>query len=113
MTSRTEDRRATRRETVVANRVCIEWWSGDQMRRTVGRMLNISEGGALVIADPRPPLGQSVWFRVETPARTDEIGARVVRVGESDEIGLSFPRPCPYDLYLVATLGINPCEVLH
>ena len=103
------DRRAAVREPAVANRVEVEWWAGDSIRRTKGRMLNISQGGALIVTDVAPPLGQSVWLHVEAPARTDEIGARVVRVNGEHEIGLSFSNPCPYDLYLAATLGINPC----
>ncbi|MDR3638435.1 MAG: PilZ domain-containing protein [Isosphaeraceae bacterium] len=106
------DRRAAVREAVVANRVCVEWWADDHICRTDGRMLDISQGGTLVAADVVPPLGQPVWFHVETPARTDEVGARVVRHGKTNEIGLSFAHPCPYDLYLTATLGINPCGML-
>lgn len=112
MTGTAEDRRATPRETAVVNRVCLEWWAGDQMRRANGRLLNISERGALLVLDSRPPVGQPVWFHVETPARTDDIAARVVRVDGSGEIGLSFSSPCPYDLYLTATLGVNPCGML-
>ena len=112
MSAQVVDRRASVREPAVANRVCVEWWVGDQIYSTTGRMLNISEGGALVVADVTPPLGQSVWLHVEAPAVTDEVGARVARLGQRNEVGLSFATPCPYDLYLAATLGINPCGVL-
>lgn len=106
------DRRASARETVVANRVCVEWWAGNGIRCAEGQMLNISAGGALVAADDPPPVGQAVWFHVETPARTDEVSAQVVRRGPANEIGLAFARPCPYDLYLAAVLGVNPCGML-
>jgi hypothetical protein len=112
MAETTVDRRAAARESVVPNRVCVEWWAGDSIRRTAGRMLDISRGGALVHTDVAPPLGQPVWLHVEAPARTDEVGARVVRLAGPNAVGLSFANPCPYDLYLAATVGINPCAAL-
>lgn len=112
MSENVAERRATPREPVVENRVCVEWWAGNGIRRTEGRMLNISSGGALIVTDDPPPLGQPVWFHVEAPARTDDVGAQVVRHSTANEVGLAFSQPCPYDLYLTAVIGVNPCGVL-
>ena len=103
-----QDRRASAREPAVANQVRVEWFEGGQTRGTAGRVVNISRGGAFLVADRPPPRGKTLRLRMVEPTGTDEVGANVVRHGESDRVGLSFTDPCPYDLHLAATLGINP-----
>jgi hypothetical protein len=107
-----QDRRATHREEVIANQAWVGWLDEDGIHGTPTRLFNISRGGALLVAAVPPPLHQTIWLRIEEPTRTDECNAIVVRHGESNQVGLSFPDSCPFDLHLAATVGINPCGIL-
>jgi hypothetical protein len=106
------ERRLSPRDPAVANGARLEWWEGDTSRDTAARLVDISEGGALVVADVPPPLAQAVWLRVVDPAPTDWVKATVVRHGGPHEAGLAFADRCPADLYMAATLGINPVGLL-
>lgn len=102
------DRRASPRHRAIANRARVEWLEGGQPRGSAARLVDIGRGGAMLVADRPPPLHRTVWIRIEEPTATDEVRATVVRHGGPDRVGLSFPDPGPYDLFLAATLGINP-----
>jgi hypothetical protein len=112
MNPTTPDRRASPRHLAIANQARIEWLEQSEPRWSACRLVDVSRGGALLIADSPPPLYQAVWVRMDEPTWTDEVRATVIRHGESNRVGLSFPEPCPDDLHLAATLGINPCAVL-
>ena len=76
-------------------------------RRIEGQVANISQDGALVLADNPPPAGALVWLRLESPVRTDWFDARVVRSHHEREIGIRFTVDCPDDLLLAASVGID------
>src|SRR4051812_24071006 len=110
MNQATPDRRASFRHKAIANRAWIEWLEWGEQRRSAARLVDISGGGAMLLADQPPPLSQTVWIRIDEPTETDEVQATIVRHGASNRVGLSFVAPGTgaYDLFLAATLGINP-----
>jgi hypothetical protein len=101
------DSRTSPRRSVLENRTRLEWCEGGEVYESAARLINLSEGGALLIAESPPPLGHVVWCRLEAPTPTDWIRANVIRQGDAREIGLSFPASCPDDFTLAATLGLN------
>jgi hypothetical protein len=101
------DQRSGERLPAVRNRTRLEWWTKQKPHETSARLVNISEGGALLVAEEAPPLKQDVWLRLEEPTPTDWIKATVLRRGEPDETVLSFPEGCPYDFYMAAVFGFN------
>ena len=107
MIATTQDCRTSARHATVENRARLEWWEGNQIHESDAQLVNISDGGALLIAESPPPLHQAVWCRLSEPTPTDWIKASVVRHGEPREIGLSFPASCPFDFILTTTLGLT------
>jgi hypothetical protein len=105
--------RASVRHQGVVNRARIEWWEGGEIRGSVARLVDLSAGGALLIAEDPPPLRQTVWCCLEAPASTDWIKANVVRHGQAREVGLSFSDSCPTDFTLAATLGLDFNPLFH
>ncbi len=101
------ERRKSPRSSAVANRAVLEWTEGSESRESPARLVDISGGGARLVAEGLPPLGQSVWFRLEQPAASGWVGARVVRHDDSHGAGLEFANTCPFDVYHAATLGIS------
>jgi PilZ domain len=99
--------RTSPRHTALENYARLEWWQGDRVYDSPARLVNISEGGALLIVEKSPPLEQTIWCRLEEPTPTDWIRANVVRHGDPREIALTFPASCPFDFSLAATLGLN------
>jgi hypothetical protein len=79
----------------------------DGRRRIDARLVNISRGGALVVAENSPWFESPVWLRVESPVKTDWVETLVVRRGQDREIALKFSRGCPDDLLLAGTIGID------
>jgi hypothetical protein len=106
-TSQPMNRRESDRQSVVVNRARLEWWEKDAAYESPATLVNISQGGALLIAENPPPVDQQVWLRFEEPTTTDWVKARVVRNDSSPTTGLAFPQPCPYDFYMAAVLGFN------
>jgi hypothetical protein len=91
----------------VENQSRLEFAVSGGRRRVEARLVNISRGGALLIADDQPPRESHVWMRIEQPVKTDWAEATTVRIGENQEIGVQFPRGCPDDLLLAGTIGID------
>jgi hypothetical protein len=108
MNQPTPDRRASIRQQAIPNRARVEWLGGGELHESEARLVDIGRGGALLVTDGPLPLAHRVWIRIDEPAPTDAVAAIVVRREASNRFGLSFPEPCPYDLHLAATLGINP-----
>jgi hypothetical protein len=99
------DRRRSHRHPVVVNRASLAWWDGDEAKQTTSRLVDISQGGALVDSDTLPAQDQPVWLRLEEPVATDWTPARVVRSSKNQRAGLAFSACCPYELFKVATHG--------
>jgi hypothetical protein len=67
----------------------------------------VSEVGALVRAEKLPGINANLLIRLRKPVLSDWTTAKAVREGTSNEVGLEFTGPTPYDLILGATLGID------
>jgi hypothetical protein len=101
------DRRVAPRLPAVANQTRLEWWEGDHGQQATASLVNLSATGALIRSPDRLPVQMLLWLRLESPARSQWIGARIVRREGQDHAGLAFVEPCPYDFLHAATLGID------
>jgi hypothetical protein len=107
MTPFHDERRTSPRCGVVKNRLSIEFTAPEGRRRIGATLVNISRGGALVVAD-KPMLREApLSLRIDSPVRTDWVDAKVVRFDPNREIGLHFTQGCPDDLLLAGTVGID------
>ncbi len=70
-------------------------------------MLDISEGGARLMANLQPPADQALSLRVESPFKTDWVPARLVGNYGAQALGLAFDGVCTEDVILAVTLGID------
>lgn len=105
--SHSNERRDSPRCDAVENQSRLEFAVSDGRQRVEARLVNISRGGALLIADNHPPRQAPIWMRIERPVKTDWAEATMVRLGQNQEIGVHFPRGCPDDLLLAGTIGID------
>ncbi len=103
-----QERRSSVRYRASANRARIEWLEDDELHSAQGSLVDISHGGAQLRVERDLGTVRSLWLRLEEPMNTDEIPATIVRIGHDQNLGLAFARPCPHDLHLTATLGVNP-----
>jgi hypothetical protein len=101
------DRRRSARHVARKNLACVEWLEGGEIRESAARLVNVGQGGALFLTDSSPPLFKTIWCRLDEPAPTDWVTARVVRHGGENEIGVEFTDACRLDFTLAATLGLN------
>jgi hypothetical protein len=102
-----DEQRASPRCEVVKNRSSIEFDAPEGRRRVSATLVNISRGGALVVAEKPMLRAAPLSLRIESPVRTDWVDATVVRFDPNREIGLHFPHGCPDDLLLAGTVGID------
>jgi hypothetical protein len=91
----------------VPNHAVLEWWDHSQKKSSHGKILNISDHGALIVADSFPQLGEKVLIRLKQPVQSDWAGSIVVRQIQKNVVAIDFNMDCPYDLGLAATLGID------
>lgn len=101
------NRRTSPRQTAAVNRARLEWWDEGQFHESYAQLSDISEGGALLVAENPPPLDATVWCSLGEPTPTDWVKAVVVRLNAGNQVGLAFPDPCPFDFRLAATLGVS------
>jgi hypothetical protein len=59
----------------------VGWWSGDQFGATIGRLLDLSRGGARVILSAKPPRKQSVWLYKEVGTTLSFVRGDLVGIG--------------------------------
>ena len=107
MTALKERRISPRLDAVRKNRSRIESGSPSGPSRATAILINISREGALIVADETPQPYQTIWLRMEEPAKTDWIAAVALRCGDAGKVGLRFVDRCPDDWLLAATLGID------
>lgn len=100
------ERRRTGRQAAVGNVVEMEWWAGLDVRRSLGSILDVGQGGMRVESDECPPEGETVWFRVVVDDFQTWVAADVAWSGDG-EVGVTFQGPCPDEVYLALTLGIG------
>ncbi len=100
------DRRQTYRQKAVQNVAALEWWSGTEPRQARGRVLDVSRSGLRFQGGQCPPTGQPAWLRVGEGQPSPWVSAFVVWKNDH-QAGLAFRDPCPEDVYLALTLGID------
>ena len=89
------------------NLIVLEWQESTGTRSWEGRIVNISERGALVVTDSLIHPSGRVFIQMKSPVKTDRIAAQVVRRGGNNELGIEFPDTCQWDFKLAATMGID------
>lgn len=102
-----QDRRCAPRLATVHNQTRLEWWEGQSGRESTASLVNLSTSGALIRTETPPREQTLIWLRLEQPARSSWIGARVVRRDGPELAGVAFVEPCPFDFLQAATLGID------
>ncbi len=106
------ERRASPRCNAVQNQSRIEFPAPQAWRSIEARLVNISRGGALVDVENPPPIGTSVFLRIEHPVKTDWVSAAIVRLVQDRKIALNSPQSCPDDLFLAGTIGIDVMSLI-
>jgi hypothetical protein len=101
------ERRISPRCDAVQNQSALEFYRSGRSCRARATLLNISREGALISTEETLPLGMSLHFRIESPAKTDWIGVVSVRHDQPHQFGVRFALPCLDDLILAAILGID------
>ena len=101
------ERRRSPRFQTLPNLAVLEWRDRSQTRSSQGKILNISDHGALVFSDSFPGLGEDVLLRLKRPVQSDWVASIVVRHDQQNQVAIDFILGCPYDLVLAATLGID------
>jgi PilZ domain len=101
------ERRDSPRCGAVKNQSRLEFAVSEGRLRVEARLVNISRGGALLVAENPPPRQAPVWMRIESPVKTDWAEAMTVRIGQDQQVAVQFPRGCPDDLLLAGTVGID------
>ena len=97
------ERRASVRHTPVnaETKVQLMDWTGGRI--TSARLVDISQHGALLLADQQPELDRPLHVWLEDATELGWILAIPVRFGQSREVGLRFNRPCSPDFLWEAT----------
>lgn len=111
--SHPQERRTSPRCNVVKNRSTLEFATAQGRQSIEGRLVNISRGGALVVAGTDTPDALPISLRIDSPVRTDWVDATIVRVDSSRQIGVRFHHGCPDDLLLAGTVGIDLAFMLR
>jgi hypothetical protein len=101
-----ERRQCARLETL-QNKIVLEWQEPTGACRSEGRIVNISDGGALFVSDSLVQPNGPVFLQLKSPVKTDRIGAQVIRRGRNYELGMAFTDTCPWDFKLAVTMGID------
>jgi hypothetical protein len=109
------ERRRAQRYSAVDNCASVIWREGERTRVSPARLLNLSSVGAFIVADEVPRPEQAVWLRLEEPAPTAWVKARVARRARGRKAGIEFWEHCPYDFFRSATQETQraptvPCE---
>jgi PilZ domain len=103
----TIERRQCARLQTLNNEIVLQWQESTGAYSSDGKLLNISDRGALVVLNTPVPSTGSVFIRMKTPVKTDWITAWVVRRGTNNELGMEFPDTCQWDFKLAALMGID------
>jgi hypothetical protein len=101
------DRRGFARQDAVPNRAILGPAGRSLGRRMQAKLVNISQGGALLSTAGSWPLNEPIRMRMKRPVKTDWTAALPVRLGRPCEVAVRFQPHCPDDLLRAATLGLD------
>lgn len=103
------DRRLHERHTTAEDQAWLGWWEGRVYRKSPSTLLDISHGGAKLIAEFAPPRRSTVWICLDGPRRTEWVEAEALQVNrlqdQTAEVRVSFREVCPYSFFEVAVYG--------
>jgi hypothetical protein len=99
------DRRSSKRHPVVENGARMRWREGREIRESPAQLMDITRGGALLIAYSPPPLFQVVEFRLERPTETGWVGGFVARRDDVGRVGVVLHHLIPPYFYEIAISG--------
>jgi hypothetical protein len=105
------ERRKSTRHPAVEYRLWLAWWKGHEFLIHGAQLINVSEGGVLVLVAEAPTEGQHLWMRLEGTDPVEDVRAIVLetaRVGFGGyAVRLEYTEPCPTGFYLTAIEGLE------
>jgi hypothetical protein len=108
------DRRQSERYSASEDQAWVGWWEGRLFRKSPATLMDISQGGAKLIADAAPPRRATTWVCLEGPHRSEWVEGMAVEVTKFDNgtacIRLAFREICPYSFFEVAIYGQPSAE---
>lgn len=99
-----EERRREPRYVPVMERAYLGWWVGETFRTELGRLANISAGGAALDIATDPGVGESVWLCVIGPNRMGWVAARLL-ARDGNLVRMVFAERFPYELFKSVVWG--------
>ncbi len=112
------ERRKLPRFDAADNRVWLGWWLGEtNFVCTAARIINISQGGALLSPQDPPPQDRPCWLCLGVPEPVDYVEVAVLevtanRVGQF-AVRLAFREPCPFSFFKAVIEGhAGPAELV-
>lgn len=96
------DSRMTCRYPAVGNVARLGWWVGADFHEVSAWLEDVSQGGALIVAEAAPATTE-VYIRLVQPTETEWTQVNVLRVAARSDgayrVGARFAEGCPYDLF--------------
>jgi hypothetical protein len=87
----------------------LGWWEGRIYRKSPATLVDISHGGAKVIAEIPPPRRSSIYICLDGEHRTEWVEAEVLEVirlpDKTAQVRMAFRELCPYSFFEVAVFG--------
>lgn len=109
------ERRVAARHPTVSNRIVLAWHGRDGGGHSCGRLLDISQSGALISVDGISRSCAGISMRLVTPGETDWVDGQVVAVTRGllgrilrrgpYLVRIRFLNQCPYEVFKIATHG--------
>jgi hypothetical protein len=108
------DRRAALRYRSRSVRVVLSWMGEDGRVECIGKLRDISMGGAQVAVDRFPPEAATLWMRLASG--DPNLWVEVVNLGpppggREQRLRLAFPSGCPYHIFRRSVWGHDSDEV--
>jgi hypothetical protein len=105
------ERRTACRSAAVEQLVRLGWDDGQEVRHALALLVDIGQGGALVVVDAPLHTGQAIRIGLERADPIEWIEATVVRVRKGiwrrRRVQMAFREPCPYAFYKAAVHGLT------
>ncbi len=104
-----ENLRRHKRYTPSETEAWLGWWEGAIYRKSHAALVDISNGGAKVIAEIPPPRRSTIWICLDGLRRTEWVESQVIQVrlllDNTAEVRMSFREICPYSFFEAAVFG--------
>jgi hypothetical protein len=108
------ERRRSPRHPPTEHRLWLGWRTERDFVVVHADLMNISQGGALMLVSEPPPRGSLTWLRLEGPTPIEDVCALVietVRMGRNEHgVRVAFREPFPPEFYQAAVEGLSLAE---